>query len=103
METIAIVPIAFGLYLILITGLSGLARWLAASGRGTSFKSNPYASGGAPPRRVAIPGYRPFFIGALFFAVLHLGVLMFATGYLQPVSGLYLLGLMLALAIVIGD
>lgn len=103
MESILILPIAFGVYLALIGGLSAIARRVAATGRGTAFKSNPYASGGAPPLRSAIPGYRPFFVGALFFAVLHLGVLMFATGNLQPVSGFYLLGLMLALLILLAD
>jgi len=29
-----------------------------------------------PPTSVGVPGYRPFFVVALFFAVLHLGVLV---------------------------
>jgi hypothetical protein len=40
---------------------------------------------------------------ALFFAVLHLGVLMIGSSDLSPVAGLYLLGLILALvALILG-
>ncbi len=52
---------------------------------------------------LAAPGYRPFFVVALFFAVLHLGVLVLATGISSPVMRIYLLGLMLALlALILG-
>jgi hypothetical protein len=40
---------------------------------------------------------------ALFFAVLHLGVLMLGTGSLSPIALLYLVGLLLALlALILG-
>jgi hypothetical protein len=40
---------------------------------------------------------------ALFFAVLHLGVLMLGSSSLTPISILYLVGLMLALvALILG-
>ena len=52
---------------------------------------------------LAAPGYRPFFVVALFFAVLHLGVLVLATGIPSPVMRIYLLGLLLALlALILG-
>ena len=52
---------------------------------------------------LAAPGYRPFFVVALFFAVLHFGVLVLATGIPSPVMRIYLLGLMLALlALILG-
>jgi hypothetical protein len=51
----------------------------------------------------AAPGYRQFFVIALFFAVLHLGVLIIGSSDLSGVSGVYLLGLMLALvALILG-
>ena len=52
---------------------------------------------------MAAPGYRPFFVVALFFAVLHLGVLVLGTGVSSPVLIIYLCGLMLALlALILG-
>jgi hypothetical protein len=45
----------------------------------------------------AAPGYRPFFTYALFFAILHLGVLMLGSGGLTALSGIYMVGLILAL------
>jgi hypothetical protein len=51
----------------------------------------------------AAPGYRQFFVIALFFAILHLGVLMIGSSDLSSVAGLYLLGLILALiALILG-
>jgi lipopolysaccharide export LptBFGC system permease protein LptF len=46
---------------------------------------------------MAAPGYRPFLVVALFFAVLHLGVLMLGSSNLTPIAGVYLVGLLLAL------
>jgi D-alanyl-lipoteichoic acid acyltransferase DltB (MBOAT superfamily) len=44
-----------------------------------------------------------FFVIGLFFAVLHLGVLMLASGGLSPMMGVYVAGLMLALvALILG-
>ena len=52
---------------------------------------------------MAAPGYRPFFVVALFFAVLHLGALMLGSGSASPAMLVYLLGLMLALlALILG-
>ncbi|MCB8987896.1 MAG: hypothetical protein H6661_09140, partial [Ardenticatenaceae bacterium] len=52
---------------------------------------------------LGLPGYRPFFVIALFFAVLHLGVLMLGSSIPSPISVLYLAGLILALiALVLG-
>ncbi len=96
-------PVAFVLYLALAGLLSGAGRYLAGPGRATPLKRTTYASGEAPPLRMAAPGYRPFFVFALFFAVLHLGVLMLGSGNLSPLSGLYLVGLILALlALILG-
>ena len=49
------------------------------------------------------PGYRQFFVIALFFAVLHLGVIMVGSSDLSSVTVIYLLGLILALiALILG-
>lgn len=91
-------PVAFLLYL----GLAGLialfGRWLAGpSTAGSEMKRSTYAGGEAPPTTTAAPGYRPFFVVALFFAILHLGVLVVATGGLSLATIVYLAGILLAL------
>lgn len=96
-------PVAFLLYLVLVGILVGLGRWLAGPNYQTPFKSSTYASGEAPPTYSAMPGYRPFFVIALFFAVLHLGVLILGSGGLSLITGMYLVGLVLALlALILG-
>lgn len=99
-------PVAFLIYLALSTLLSGMGRALAAPSQSqhTQLKASSYASGEAAPLdSTAAPGYRPFFIIALFFAILHLGVLMLGSGHLTLISGVYLVGLLLALlALILG-
>ncbi len=96
-------PFAFLIYLLLVGILSGTARVLAGPAHATPLKATTYASGEVPPTRMAAPGYRPFFLIALFFAMLHLGILMLGSSNLSPYAGVYLLGLMLALiALVLG-
>ncbi len=95
--------IAFLVYLALAALLSVAGRKLAGPGKSSLLKSSTYSSGELPPTRVAAPGYRPFFVVALFFAVLHLGVLMLGSGFASPAMLVYLLGLMLALlALILG-
>jgi NADH:ubiquinone oxidoreductase subunit 3 (subunit A) len=96
-------PLAFLIYLVLVAVLTGLGRALAGPSTETALKSTTYSSGEAPPARAAAPGYRPFFVVALFFAIVHLGVLMLGGSDLGPIAGLYLVGLMLALlALILG-
>lgn len=80
-----------------------LGRSLAGPSKYSRIKSSTYSSGELPPTMLAAPGYRPFFVVALFFAVLHLGVLVLGSGVASPVMRIYLLGLMLALlALILG-
>ncbi len=96
-------PFAFVIYLVLAAILTGGAKALAVPAQANPMKTSTYASGEAGPARMAAPGYRPFFIVALFFAILHLGILMLGSGDLSPVSGIFLAGLMLALiALILG-
>jgi len=91
-------PIAFLIYLGLAGSIALFGRWLAgASSKDSVMKHSTYAGGEAPPTTSAAPGYRPFFIVALFFAILHLGVLVVATGALNGTTIVYLGGLILAL------
>jgi NADH:ubiquinone oxidoreductase subunit 3 (subunit A) len=94
-------PIAFCLYFGLCGLLYAVGRGLAGRGFESELKSSTYSSGEAPPLRAAAPGYRPFFVAALFFAVLHLGALVLGSGSFNVETGLYLTGLFLALLVLI--
>lgn len=104
MDILLIPPVAFLVYLLLVGLLSGIGRVMAGTHHPLSdVKSDTYASGEVPHPSFGAPGYRPFFQGALFFAVLHLGVLVLASGVTSPITAVYLVGLMLALmALILG-
>jgi NADH:ubiquinone oxidoreductase subunit 3 (subunit A) len=104
MENILLSPlIAFLIYLIVAYLVSGLGKLFSAQGHKTEFKTATYASGEENDPLPAAPGYRQFFVVALFFAVLHLGVLMIGSSDFSSVAGVYLLGLILALiALILG-
>ena len=96
MEALLIPPVAFLLYCAIVYGL-GWARSRAAR------RTILYAGGEIHPPRSALPGYKPFFVFALFFAVVHLGALMLASSVPSTTALLYLAGLVLALiALVLG-
>jgi len=100
-------PVAFLIFMALAGLLYGAGRLLAGPTNESALKRSTYSSGEAPPEEMAVPGYRPFFVVALFFAILHLGVLVLATGGLAAVTSggtvVFLVGLMLALlALVLG-
>ena len=80
-----------------------LGQALAAPGTESTWKTTTYAGGESAPTRPAAPGYRPFFVIALFFAILHLGILILGSGTFTPVTIAYLVGLLLALlALILG-
>ncbi len=96
-------PIAFLIYvpLVILVLLGG--RSMAVRGQPNPMKNAMYGSGEAAPTGAAAPGYRPFFLIAFFFAILHLGVLVVGSGELTLSTGIYLLGLVFALvALVLG-
>ena len=95
--------IAFLIYLGLAALLSYGSGKLAGPTKSSLLKSSTYSSGELAPTALAAPGYRPFFVLALFFAVLHLGALVLGTSTFSPSVLIYLLGLMLALlALILG-
>jgi NADH:ubiquinone oxidoreductase subunit 3 (subunit A) len=101
MEFLLAPPIAFVVYLALVAVLSGFGRILAGKSQASELKSSAYTSGETPLLGHALPGYRGFFIMALFFAVLHLGVLMIGSSGLAPMAGAYLVVLITALIVLI--
>ena len=103
MSFLLIPPIAFLLYLVLVSLLSAAGRYLSESHDGDEAKSATYTGGERLPLQLGAPGYRPFFVVALFFAVLHLGALMIGSSIISPIALLYIAGLMLALvALILG-
>ena len=104
METALLIPpVAFLIYVALVFVLKGFGKVMAGKEKPSEAKSSLYASGENLVNVSGAPGYRPFFLIALFFAVLHLGVLMLGSSNLTWIAGLYLLGLILALvALILG-
>jgi NADH:ubiquinone oxidoreductase subunit 3 (subunit A) len=95
-------PVAFLLYIGLAALLFGFGRLLAPVARGTVTKSSIYAGGEVAATAKAAPGYRRFFIVALFFAVLHLGALVLATVGLASGTVVLSPGILIALLIYLG-
>ncbi|NJL95244.1 MAG: hypothetical protein HC915_16760 [Anaerolineae bacterium] len=74
-------PVAFVIYMALVGALLAIGRTMATEKSPTTLgKHQIYASGEVAPGGHARQGYRNFVEVALFFAVLHLGVLVMATG-----------------------
>lgn len=98
MEIILTPLVAFLIYIPLVVGIFLAGRLMAGSEANASpLKRSLYSSGELAPTNMAAPGYRPFFLIAFFFAILHLGVLVVASGSLSVSMIPYLLGLILAL------
>lgn len=96
-------PVALLANLLLVALLAQFGRVLAGPGSPSAEKTSTYSSGEKAPTNMAAPGYKPFFVIALFFAILHLGVLMLGSSSLSPIAGIYLAGLMLTLlALILG-
>jgi NADH:ubiquinone oxidoreductase subunit 3 (subunit A) len=96
-------PFAFLIYLGLAGLLSCVGRQLAAKSPSSPLQSSTYAGGERAPEDGALPGYANTFVIALFFAVLHVGVLLLASGGWSPLAVIYLAGLVLTLtALMIG-
>ena len=103
MSIILTPPLAFLIYIPLVVAIYMVGRALAGKGNPSDKKSSLYSSGEVAPTTLAAPGYRPFFLVAFFFAILHLGVLVLATGSLDAKLIPYLIGLILALiALILG-
>ena len=90
-------PVAFAVYLALVAILLAVAGLAAARGTASDLKTAVYGSGEAARASAASPGYRPFFMTAFFFAMLHLGVLIVGSGGLTIMTGAYIAGLILSL------
>jgi NADH:ubiquinone oxidoreductase subunit 3 (subunit A) len=97
-------PLAFLVYIPLVLLIVWVGKQLAGpSEKPNPMKSSLYSSGEKAPLITAAPGYRPFFVVAFFFAILHLGMLVLGFGNLTPPQGVYIVGLAVALvALILG-
>jgi NADH:ubiquinone oxidoreductase subunit 3 (subunit A) len=96
-------PIALFLYIGFAGSIYLIGRGLAGAGNPSTAKSSLYGSGEEASSILAAPGYRPFFLIALFFAILHLGVLVLGTGSPSMLQIGFVGGLTLALfAMILG-
>jgi NADH:ubiquinone oxidoreductase subunit 3 (subunit A) len=96
-------PVAFLLYILLVTMIALFGKSFAGESKSSALKRSIYGSGEKAQTQAAAPGYRPFFLVAFFFAILHLGMLVLGIGTLGTISPIYLIGLILALvALILG-
>ena len=103
MENILTPPIAFLIYIPLVLLITWVGKQLAGPEKPSTAKSSSYGSGEKASSIAAAPGYRPFFLVAFFFAILHLGMLVLGSGELNVPQGIYAVGLALTLvALIIG-
>jgi len=103
MNVILTPPVAFLIYIPLVLVLVWFGRQLAGPENPSAAKSSTYGAGEKAPTIAAAPGYRPFFVVALFFAILHLGMLVLGVGELNQSQAIYVIGLALALiALILG-
>ena len=103
MDIILTPPVAFLIYVPLVFLIFLLGRGLASPESPSEAKSSLYGSGELAPTSIAAPGYKPFFLVAFFFAMLHLGVLVLGTGAINARMIPPALGLILALvALILG-
>src|SRR5512137_1760110 len=96
-------PVAFLIYIPIVLLIVWVGKVMAGPSKPSEMKSSVYASGEEAPTYLAAPGYRPFFVIAFFFAVLHLGMLVLGTSGMNLATGAYILGLLLILiALILG-
>jgi NADH:ubiquinone oxidoreductase subunit 3 (subunit A) len=96
-------PFAFLIYIPLVLVVVWFGRQLAGPSKVDASKSSVYGSGEEAPNFNAAPGYEPFFLVALFFAILHLGMLVLGLASASMIAVIYLVGLAIGLiALILG-
>ena len=97
-------PIAFLIYIPLVFLFVWLGKKMSGPAKDPSdLKASVYGSGEKAPSYMAAPGYKPFFLIAFFFAILHLGTLVLGSGGFTVYAVIYLVGLILGLiALILG-
>ena len=93
-------PLAFGIVLLLVLGMSLYMRKLSFRGLAGAGAAASYACGEDVPQSTFSPDYSQFFSFAFFFSIMHVVALMAATIPAQGLSDLLLPGLYIAGALV---
>ena len=103
MSVILTPPLAFLIYIPLVLAIVWVGRQLAGPERSNPSKNSVYGAGEEAPLYSAAPGYKPFFLVTLFFAILHLGMLVLGLSGQTIVPAVYLVGLgIILVAIILG-
>ncbi|BAJ64232.1 MULTISPECIES: hypothetical protein [Anaerolinea] len=101
MEILLTPPVALLIYIGVVLLIVWFGRQLAGIYHRDPLKSQLYASGEEAPTYLAAPGYRPFFLVALFFALLHLGMLVLGLSQFSTASLIYGVGLAIGLLVLL--
>ena len=103
MNLILTPPLAILIYILLVLIITWVGKKMAGPEIPNKLKSSVYSSGELAPTNIAAPGYKPFFLVAFFFAILHLGMLVLGNGPVNLISGIFTVGLIFALvALILG-
>jgi len=107
MNLILTPPLAILIYVFLVLIITWAGKKMAGPEAPNKIKSSVYSSGELAPTNMAAPGYKPFFLVAFFFAILHLGMLVVGNGPVDQsqnlISGIFVVGLIFALvALILG-
>ncbi len=103
MEILFSPPIAILIYIPLVVLIVWVGKRMAGPEKPSELKSSIYGSGEEAPVTAAAPGYKPFFLIAFFFAILHLGMLVLGSSQYNATSAIYLVGLIIGLiALILG-
>ncbi len=103
MEILFSPPIAMLIYIPLVLLIVWVGKRMAGPENPSEMKSSIYGSGEEAPVNAAAPGYKPFFLIAFFFAILHLGMLVLGSSQFNLTSVIYLVGLVIGLiALILG-
>jgi len=98
MDILMSTPVIFLIFIVLGILLMLFGQYTApAEDVALDQKRSLYGSGEAGPESRGVPGYKPFLLISLFFAILHLGVLVVGLSNLSMTSVVYLIALMLGL------
>ncbi len=101
MDTLLQAPVAFLIYLGFAFIIYFVGKFLAGPPEPSAMKSSVYGSGEEAPSHYAAPGFKPFFLIAFFFAILHLGTLVLGTGGFTMTTAVYIVGLIVALIVLV--
>ena len=98
MDILMSTPVIFLIFIVLGILLMLFGQYTApVEDTALDQKRSLYGSGEAGPESRGVPGYKPFLLISLFFAILHPGVLVVGLSDLSMTSVVYLIALMLGL------